>query len=367
MSELLPIPWAKPDFWGNEQRYVIESLTSTWISGGPFVERFERDFARCHSVPFAVTSSNGTAALHMAFLALGIGPGDEVIVPGFGFLASAHIALHMGATPVFAEVEPRTWCLEATEIEKRMSLRTKMIVPVHTYGNVCDMENILALAASARIAVVEDAAESLFSRYKGRLAGTFGTLGTFSFQATKTITTGEGGMVVTSDKNLYEKMCLYRSHGMLRKRYYWHELPGHNFRLTNIQAALGCAQLNEMVTIVRERRRVHEQYKLHLSQVPGVTMQYFSPGVEPALWTMAVKLDPMAYRQGRDSVMEQMRNKKIETRNGFYAPSLMPGYSCPSLPICEELSRQILSLPTFASLSNDQISYICDTLKNLRN
>jgi perosamine synthetase len=360
------IPYACPSFFGKEAEYLLEAFRSTWISGGAYVDRFEQEFRRYCGTPFALTASNGTAALHMAYLALGIGPGDEVIVPGFGFLAAAHMAIHMGATPVFVEVDARTWCLSSQEVEAAISPQTKAIVPVHTYGNVCDMDDLAKIGAASGIPIVEDAAEALSSRHKARLTGTMGTMGIFSFQATKTITTGEGGMVVTREKELHDRMALYRSHGMLRKRYYWHEVPGHNFRLTNLQAALGCAQLEQIDRILRERRRVHQQYGVRLAEVSGLTMQYIPPEVDPILWAVAVRLDPKAFPQGRDAVMKQMRERKTETRNGFFAPSLMPGYRCRPLPVCEELSRQVISLPTFPTLSSAQIEYICDTLKSLQ-
>ena len=361
------IPWAKPDFWGKEQEYVNQALTSTWISGGEFVDRFEYDFATYCGVPFALTSSNGTTAIHMAYLALGIGPGDEVIIPGFGFLAAANIAIQMGAKPVFTEVDPTTWCMTAAEIEKCMSPRTKVIVPIHTFGNVCLMDEIVLLAKIQNIPIIEDVAEAFTSRYKNRLAGTMGTIGTFSFQATKIITTGEGGIVITENKELYDDMWLYRNHGMLRKRYYWHELAGHNFRLTNLQAALGCAQMEQLPHIIQERKRIHKSYVGHLSKISGLTLQQFLPEVDPVIWAIAVKLDPGAYPQGRDIVITQMKEFGIETRPGFYAPSLQQHlYDCPPLPICEEISRQALSLPTYPTLDDELIEQICTKLNGLR-
>ena len=360
------IPWAKPTFWGNEQNYVVDALNLTWISGGSYVEKFEREFAKYTGSPFALTSSNGTTAIHMAYLALGLKPGDEVIVPGFGFLAAANLALQFGARPIFADVDPATWLVTAQEIEKCLSPKTKIIVPIHTYGNVCEMDKIVELAHNHAISVVEDAAEAFASQYKGHRAGTMGTIGTFSFQATKTITTGEGGMTVTENEELNTRMALYRSHGMLRKTYYWHELPGHNFRLTNLQAALGCAQLENLDHVIRERNRVYNQYKKYLSNSYGITPQYFSPDVEPVLWAMAIKLDKRAYPQGRDEVMRQMTHLQIETRPGFYSPSFMDFYSCPGLPISDEISEQVISLPTFPSLQNDEIEYICNSLISLQ-
>jgi perosamine synthetase len=362
---MAPIPWAQPRLWGAEEQYVCEALRSTWISGGPFVERLEERIARFCGVDHAVAASNGTTALHMAYLALGIGAGDEVVVPGFAFMAAANVALHVGAQPVFAEVDPETWCVTAAGVEACLTPRTRLIVPVHTYGNLCDMDDILALARSRGIAVLEDAAEAFASRYKGRPAGAIAPIGTFSFQATKTITTGEGGMVVTNDQALTERMRLYRSHGMPRRRY-WHEVAGHNFRLTNMQAALGCAQMESLDQILAQRKRVHQQYCDRLFDVPGLALQRFTAGVEPVLWAMAVRLDDDAYPQGRDGVIAQLQDRGIETRPGFHAASLMPLYGTSPLPICERLSRQVLSPPTFPGLQEEQIERVCESLGSLR-
>jgi perosamine synthetase len=363
------IPWAAPVFWGNEKRYVAEALESTWISGGPFVDRLEQDIATLCGGRQALASSNGTTALQMAYAGLGIGPGDEIVVPGFAFMAAANVALHAGARPVFCEVDPKTWCATAASIEPCLSPRTKAIVPVHTYGNVCDMDGICDLARARGIAVIEDAAEAFASRHKERLSGTMAPIACFSFQATKIITTGEGGMVVTDDEELAARMRLLRSHGMDRSRtFYWHEVAGYNFRLTNLQAALGCAQLEHLEDIVRERKRVHGGYRSRLSAVDGIFPQHFAPEVDPVLWAFALKLDPRAYPQGRDGLMKQLAERQIETRPGFYPASQMrhlyPG--CPSLPVCEELGRQVISLPTHPALQDGELDLICGSLIELR-
>lgn len=306
------IPWARPHFWGNEKSYVADALESNWISGGRYVDQFEAEFARYCRVPHAVTSSNGTTALHMAFLALGIAPGDEVLVPGFAFMAAANVALHMGAKPVFAEVDPVTWCMRAVDVERCLTPRTKIVVPVHTYGNVCDMDGILQIAERSGVVVVEDAAEAIGSRYRGRMAGTMGVLGAFSFQATKTITTGEGGAVVTAIAEMCERLRLFRSHGVGLKRY-WHDVAGHNFRLTNMQAALGCAQLEKIEDVTRERQRVYRMYRQLLQNVEGVSLQTFRDDVEPVVWAIAVKLDAKAFPRGRDHMIEALGSRNIET------------------------------------------------------
>jgi perosamine synthetase len=360
------IPWARPNFCGREYAYVAEAISSTWISGGPFVNRFEEEFAQYTGSRFGVSSSNGTTALHMALLALSVGPGDEVIVPGFAFMAAANVCLHLRAKPIFADVHPLSWCLTANEVEKCISENTKAIIPVHTYGNVCPMDDIIALAKSKSIAIVEDAAEAFGSCYKHRQAGSMGSLGTFSFHASKTITTGEGGMVVTNSSELHDRMFLFRNHGVRRTRY-WHEVPGHNFRLTNLQAAMGCAQLERIDRIIADRKRVEACYRRCLLNMPGVTTQYFDADVQPIVWAIAVRLDPQAYPQGRDEVIRGLDEVGIETRNGFYAASMLSHlYQGGNLPIAEDLSRNILSLPTYCELQDEEIEFICSKLGQLR-
>jgi perosamine synthetase len=366
MKTFFSIPWEQPDFWGLEEQYLVEALHSTWISGGPFVERLERELATFSDSPFTLAASNGTTAIHLVYLGMGLQPGDEIVIPGFCYLAAANIALQMGIKPIFAEVDPETFCVTAEAIEAVLTPRTRLIVVVHTYGNVCDMDDIMSLAENRGVPVLEDAAESFASKYKGRQSGAIAQVGTYSFQAIKTITTGEGGMVLTGDEGLARKMALYRSHGVLG-RHYWHELPGHNFRLTNLQAALGCAQLERLDSIIRERKRVHQTYKAALKNAGGVRLQTFRPEVDAVLWAFAVELDPAAFSQGRNRVIEQLAAAGIETRNGFYAASQLPIYpGCPSLPVCERLANNVISLPTFPSLTDQQINYICEQLAGLR-
>jgi perosamine synthetase len=360
------IPWAQPNFWGKEKDYALDALESLWISGGAYIEKLEHAFAEILQKPYVLTTSNGTTALHLAYLGLGLQPGDEIIVPGFAFMGAANIALHLGVKPVFAEVDPETWCLTVRNVEQRITPRTKAIVPIHTYGNVCAMDGILELAHRKHLAVIEDCAEALFSKYANRYCGTFGQVNTFSFQATKTITTGEGGLVVTDDEVLYKKMTLYRSHGLLERGRYWHEVPGHNFRLTNIQAALGYAQVEQKETIITERKRVHLQYKACLEDVDGIRLQYFPEKVEPVLWAIALKLDQKAFPQGRDHVMAQLKEQDIETRPGFIASSLLTIYEPHRLRVSEEISQHVISLPTFPTLTNEHIQGICHCLKTLR-
>lgn len=361
------IPWAKPTLFGEEKAYVLEALSSSWISGGPFVDRLEEGLRKYLDVPYAAVTSNGTTALHLAYLALGIRSGDEIIVPGFAYMAAANIAILCGATPVFVDVDPLTWCLDPSTIRQAITDRTKAIVAVHSYGNVASMDAILEVAENCNLVVIEDAAESLGSKWKDRMSGTLATIGTYSFHATKTLTTGEGGMLVTRDPELDRRIQLYRSHGMRRdRRYYWHEVPGHNFRLANMQAAMGCAQLETLESIVQRRRQVHERYRSELEGQAGIILQRFEPAVSPVLWAMALKLDPSVFRQGRDEVISQMKAAGIECRPGFYASSQQPIYPPHRLPVSEDLARHVISVPTFPDLTHGQISHISQSLLKLR-
>lgn len=361
------IPWAEPTLWGREEEYVVDALRSTWISGGPYVDRLEREFSGFAKAPHALVVANGTAALHLAYLAAGVGAGDEVILPGFAFMAAANMTRMVGATPVFADVDPHTWCVTADSVAPLITERTRAIVPVHTYGNVCALEPLLRLADDRGVLVVEDAAESIGSTYRGRMSGTLAPVGVYSFHATKTITTGEGGAVVTSDDALAEKMRLYRSHGMARTRY-MHEVAGHNFRLTNLQAALGCAQLEAIDRIIEKRARVYCAYQERLHLMPGLEMQRVEVDIAPVMWAVGARLDPIRYPQGRDAVMDGMTALGIETRPGFYPASAMPHlYGAQRLPHSEAVARSVIVLPSSPSLDRARIDRICDALASLAN
>jgi perosamine synthetase len=290
-----------------------------------------------------------------------------VIVPGFAYLGAANVAILCGARPVFAEVDPAPWCLTADAVARVLTPQTRAVVAIHTYGNMCDMDSLNALLGPRKIPLIEDAAEALGSSYNDRPAGSCSILGTYSFHATKTITTGEGGMVVTDDENLFGRMQLFRSHGMARNvRYYWHEVAGHNFRLTNFQAAMGCAQFAHFAEVKVSRAALHRQYRKRLQWESGITLQKFEEDVTPVLWALALRLDPAAFPQGRDKVLLQMRERGIECRPGFYASSQQPLYRSDPLPICEDLARQVISLPCFIGLEEGQVDYICRSLLELR-
>jgi len=348
------IPWARPVLFGDERRAVVEAVDSTALSDGPFIRKFEQAFSALHGRESLCVSS-GTTALHLALLGLGVvGPGDEVILPGWGFAAAANMTIACGAIPVFADVCDDTWLLDPVDVQRLITSRTRAIVATHTYGNMVNMDALAAVAPG--VAIIEDCAESLFSTWKGRLAGTMGKIGIYSFQATKTITCGEGGLVLADDQDLLERMRLFRSHGMRSTRKYFHEIPGHNFRLTNLQAAMLCAQFSHRQELSGMRDKVHAGYKARL---PGARFQHIPSEVNPVMWAIGIRLEA----GHRDAVMQNLLAANIETRPGFPAMSEQPLYRASRLPVSERIASEVLCLPAPADLSEAEIDRICNVLR----
>lgn len=361
----MKIDWFKPAFWGKEEAYVLDALKSTWISDGEYIRRFESEFSTLCQAKHTITVNNGTSALHLALLALNIRPGDEVIIPGYTFAAPANMVKMMGAIPVFVDVDINTWCMDASQIESVITPKTKAIIPVHTYGNVCDMKAIMAIAKHHRLSVIEDTAEAAFSLFEDQAAGTFGDVGCFSFQATKTITMGEGGALVIADDALADRARLIRNHGMQGKKRYWHYDIGHNFRLTNYQAALGLAQLEHIQEVIINKDRIMKAYQKRLQSIPGLTFQVFQKGVQPLIWSVALTVDSHCFGESevlRDALLE----KGIETRSGFFTFYEMTHYDAPYLPVSDHLSKTIISLPSYTLITEDEIDYVCEQLIALK-
>lgn len=362
------IPFAKPHLFGKENEYLADALVSSWISDGTYIDRFEKRFLGFYPWRYGLTVSSGTTALHLALLALDIGPGDEVIVPGYTFVAPVNMAIAVGATPVYADVDPLTWCLDPAAVRKCITSKTKAIIAVHIYGNMCGMPVLKAIAAEHNIFLIEDAAQAAFSQYDGNSAGTFSDMACFSFQATKTIAMGEGGFVLTRHQNLNEKMRIIRDHGMTKEKRYWHEVIGYNFRLTNLQAAVGCAQLERLDDIISAKKSLQRLYRENLINEEGITLQCFEPPVQPVLWSTAIKMEPQFFNGSRDQIMQLLKEAGIETRPGFYGFHRLPPYKdrAPVLPVAGTLGEQIILLPCFLSLTPEQVDFICGQIKNLR-
>jgi len=361
------IPVAAPVLAGNEKAYVADCLDSGWISSsGKYVELFERGFAQFCGVRHAVSCCNGTAALHLALLALGVSAGDEVIVPTLTFVATANAVTYCGAQPVFVDSEPRTWNLNPAALEERITPHTRGIIAVHLYGHPANMDEVRAIASRHNLFVIEDAAEAHGATYKNRRTGSLGDIATFSFYGNKIISTGEGGMVLTNDDDLASRVRLFRGQGMDAERRYWFPVVGYNYRLANVAAAIGLAQLEQIGWHLARRREVASWYKEELDDVPTVKLQAEEGNVQHAYWMFSVMLDerlPLT----RDEVIGQLACRGIETRPVFYPVSALPPYSGATeqdrFPIAERIARNGISLPTWAGLTREDVCYICDALK----
>ncbi|MCC6889412.1 MAG: DegT/DnrJ/EryC1/StrS family aminotransferase [Hyphomicrobiales bacterium] len=355
-----PISLYQPDLSGNERKYVLECIDSSWISSsGTFVPRFERTFADVIGAEHAIAVTNGTTALHLALHALNIRAGDEVIVPSFTYIASVNTIAQTGATPVFVDSRSGDWLLDPADVADHITPRTKAIMAVHLYGAVCDMTALTELASRHNLAIVEDCAEALGCTYRGRHVGTFGTAGTFSFYGNKTVTTGEGGMVVTADARLSERLRMLKGQGQSPDRRYWHLELGFNYRMTNICAAIGLAQLERLPSILARKRAIARHYRRSLRDVP-VTFQQRSGDVESSDWLVSVLLPDGI---DRDRVMDLMEKDGVETRPVFYCAHRMPMYAAPlELPVAEQISRRGISLPSYPQMTDADVDRVSSAL-----
>lgn len=362
-------PVAEPDIGRLEQRYVLDALRSGWVSSlGRYVTDFEERFARYCGATQGISTCNGTAALHLALASLGIGAGDEVVVPALTFVATASAVLYTGAKPVFADVDYATWCVNAAAIARVLSPRTRAMVVVHLYGHPADMDPILKLAASHRISVIEDAAEAHGARYKGRRVGSLGKAGIFSFYGNKIITTGEGGMLLTSDNRLAGRARFLRDHAMSQEKRYVHPEIGYNYRLTNIQAALGLAQLERIDSFIARRRDIMRWYREALGSREDVVLNPAMPWAESANW-MASALFPASIGAGR--IAGRLRELGVDTRPFFRPMHMLPPFAgnryhgATRFPVAGDLAARGLNLPTAGRLHRSDIRYIAGAVKQV--
>jgi perosamine synthetase len=363
------IPVAAPDLGGNEEAYVVEALRSTWISStGPFLARFEQEFAERVGAKHVLAVSNGTVGLHLAMLGLGIGPGDEVIVPSLTYIASANAIRYVGAEPVFVDVDLQTWCLDPGLVAEAITERTKAILPVHIYGHPADMDALNEIARSHRLWVIEDAAEAYGATYKTRPTGALGDIGVFSFYGNKTITCGEGGAVTVNDDKLAANLRMLRGQGMDPNRRYYFPIIGHNFRLTNVAAAILCAQLERDAQILQLRTKVYDRYRQELAGLRGIGLQPVSPDVQLGPWLFSITVDEAEVGVSRDELMATLAEHGVETRPFFIPIHELPPYrqartaGANLLPNTNKLGASGLNLPTFNQLSTDQIDRICQVI-----
>jgi perosamine synthetase len=364
------IPVSAPDLSGDEEAYVVEAIRSSWISStGSFVERFEREFATLCGTSTALGVCNGTVALHLSLLALGVRPGDEVLVPALTYVATANAVRYVGGEPVFVDVDPATWCLDPAKLEDAITRRTRGIIAVHLYGHPADMDAINRVAGIHGLWVVEDAAEAHFATYKGTPVGGLADIATFSFYGNKLITSGEGGAVAMSDPRLELRARTLRGQGMDPSRRYYFPVTGYNFRLTNVACAILCAQLERRESIVGRRQEIFGTYRSGLTGVPGIGFQPVAEWAVPAPWLFCITVDPHAYGRTRDDLVDRLHAEGIETRPFFIPLNTLPPFREGALrrgdavPVAEALGESGLNLPTFGGLTQDDQARVIDAVR----
>jgi len=359
------IPVAEPVLREEELANVVDAVRSGWISSlGRYIPEFERDFASYCGAAHGVAVASGTAALHLALVAVGVGPGDEVLVPTLTFVATAGAVRYCGARPILVDSSPETWQLDTRELEAKVSARTKAVVPVHLYGHPCDMDPILELAARRGFAVVEDAAEAHGAEYRGRRVGALGTVGCFSFYGNKIITTGEGGMCLTNDPVLAERLRLLRDHGMDPKRPYWHEVVAYNYRMTNLQAAVRVAQVKRLPALVGKKRTIARWYAeclAPLARAGRIRLHPEAPWARGVFWMYSVLLADTPVTV--DHVRSHLSDRGVDSRPFFHPVHTMPPYAGGErLPVAEALATRGLNLPSGAGLEREQVERVARAL-----
>ena len=357
------IPVYQPSLVGNEKKYVNECLDTTWISSkGKFVNLFEEEFSIYTGAKYAATVSNGTVAIHLALATLGIGEGDEVIVPTLTYIASVNPIVMVGAKPIFVDSCRDSWQIDPADIRRKITPKTKAIIAVHLYGHPANMLAIMAIAKEYDLFVIEDCAEAFGSRINGQHVGTFGDISTFSFYGNKTITTGEGGMVITNDGTLHDRMVRLKGQGLAKYRTYWHDMLGYNYRMTNICAAIGLAQLERSDELIAKKIALAHQYDQLLNDLPVETHRPIGDNILHSYWMYSILVEDGM----RDHIMDRLAEKGVETRPIFYPVHTMPIYSIryERHKIAEEIGRRGINLPSWPGLTTEQLVYIVDVLNH---
>lgn len=369
----ITIPIAIPDIGQKEKGYVMDALESTWISStGPYIARFEREFAALCGTRAAIAVSNGTVALHLALLTMGLRPGDEVIVPSLTYVATANAVRYCGAEPVFVDVDPQSWCLDTTKVEGAITARTRGIIAVHLYGHPADMDAINHTAAVYGLWVVEDAAEAPLATYKGRPTGGLAAVGTFSFYGNKIFSCGEGGAVTLNDPGMELRARVLKGQGVDPQRRYFFPVTGYNYRLTNPACAFLCAQLERREEILQRRHEIYRIYRESLFAISGLGFQPVASWAELSPWLFSVTIDSQAFGRTRDQVIAFLEERGIDTRPFFVPLHTLPPFCEGSqrrkenLPVTDQLAKQGMNLPTYPGMTDEMVRRVADSIRQSR-
>jgi perosamine synthetase len=366
------IPVSGPWITQKEINYVTDAVTNAWYTNANiYNERFEKAFAEYLGVKFAISLPSCTSAIHLSLLSLGIGPGDEVIVPELTWIASSAPISYVGATPVFADVDEKTWCLSAESFQQLITPRTRAVIPVDLYGGIPDMDAFIDVAKKHNIAVIEDAAEAIGSEYKGNKAGSFGDTGVFSFHGSKTLTTGEGGMLVTGQEDIYKRCLFLRDHGRIPgDKLFFNTEVAYKYKMSSMQAALGLAQLERIDELIERKRQIFDWYQEKLGNIEGIILNYEAPSTKNTYWMVTIILNEK-FGLKKETLMTLMSEKGIDCRPFFYPLSSLPAYQ--NLEQAKraqqrnknayKISPYGLNLPSGLSMTKEKVEHVCDVLK----
>lgn len=362
------IYYTKPSITALEVRYATDAAANGWGDQCyDYINRFEAAFRQHLGVQYAIATSSCTGALHMGMAALGIGPDDEVILADTNWIATVAPIVHLGAKPVFVDILPHTWCIDPQQAEAAITPRTKAIVAVHLYGNLCDMDALLAIGAKHGVFVIEDAAEAIGSVWHGKRAGSMGKFGTFSFHGTKTITTGEGGMFVTNDAELYERVLTLSNHGRARgqSKQFWPEMVGFKYKMSNIQAAIGCAQMERIDELIARKREIFAYYREQLGTLPGVSMNPEPAGTVNGAWMPTAVFAPQTGIT-REKLQAAFAAANIDARVFFWPLSSLPMFEPVKTNVnAWDIPGRAINLPSYHDIVENDLGRVVQTIVEL--
>lgn len=351
-------PVSQPSIGSREAELVADAVNSGWVSSiGKYIQMFESRFASFCGTKYAVAVSNGTTALHLALAASGIKAGDEVIVPDLTFVATANAVTYTGARPVLVDIDPQTLCIDPEAVIRAITPRTRAVIPVHLYGQPAEMDSLMTIGKQWGVRIIEDAAEAHGAEYKGRKVGSIGGCGVFSFYGNKVITTGEGGMITTDDEELYLRMRSLRDHAMSAEKRYWHTEVGFNYRMTNLQAALGVAQMERIHEFLNKRRKIMQWYRDALGSHSCLRLNREAPDTKNIYWMVCLEVTRISEAE-RSELMSQLRAGDVDSRPYFYPISDLPMYQPAATPIAHDVSRRGINLPSYTDLEETDVRKI---------